>query len=106
MSIDGRQCITTSSTELNCDFALMEADQKVIDYVTARTPFGPFTPIYPDKDAMYAQFYDLNVGDLERPSCWPHQMSKVKPQVKLKDVNIDFAFVGACTNGLDLKICE
>ncbi len=99
MSIDGRQCITTASTELSCDFPLMRADPKVIDYVKARTPFGPFKPVDPDKDATYAAEYNVDVTNLEPHVAIPHRMRNVKPVSQVKDVKIDLAFVGACTNG-------
>jgi 3-isopropylmalate/(R)-2-methylmalate dehydratase large subunit len=99
MSIDGRQCIATASAELNVDFALMRADQKVIDYVKARTPFGPFTPSDPDDDATYAAIYDIDVSNLEPQVAVPHRMQNVKPINEVEKVKVDLAFVGACTNG-------
>ena len=72
MSIDGRQCITTASTELSIDFPLMKADQHVIDYVTKRTSYGSFTPVEPDHDAEYADEYLDKI------------ITKTIPQEKLK----------------------
>jgi 3-isopropylmalate/(R)-2-methylmalate dehydratase large subunit len=99
MSIDGRQCITTASTELSIDFPLMKADQQAIDYVTKRTSYGSFTPVEPDHDAEYADEYLLEVADLDPQVACPHKMQNVKPVSEVKDVEVDLAFVGACTNG-------
>ena len=99
MSIDGRQCITTASTELSIDFPLMKADQQVIDYVTRRTSYGSFTPVEPDHDAEYAAEYLLEVADLDPHVACPHKMQNVKPVSEVKDVEVDLAFIGACTNG-------
>ena len=99
MSLDGRQCIATGSTELSCDFPLMEADQKTIDYVASRTRFGAFNPVAPDPDATYAAVHEVDVTTLAPQVAVPHQMQNVKPVTEVQDVKIDLAFVGACTNG-------
>ena len=106
MSIDGRQCITTASIELGCDFAVMKADQKVLDYVQPRTPFGRFIPAEADKDASYATVHNVDVSELEPQVAVPHMMRNVRPVNEVDDVKVDLAFVGACTNGRieDLRV--
>lgn len=109
MSLGSRQCIATGSTETSCDFALFPADQKVLDYVRARTPFPELVnPVTPDEDAQYAEEHILEVTDLAPQIAYPHSMSNVATVTAFEKqhIPIDLAFIGACTNGRleDIKI--
>jgi 3-isopropylmalate/(R)-2-methylmalate dehydratase large subunit len=102
MSLDGRRCIATASTEISVDFALFEADEKALDFVKERTSFPELiNPVKPDEDAEYAREITLDVNDLEPQVAFPHRMANVAPisEIEEKNVKIDLAFVGACTNG-------
>lgn len=102
MSVDGRRCICTASTEIGVDFALFKADKAAVDYVTERTPFPELiNPVEPDEDATYAEEITINVTDLAPQVAYPHKMSNVASVegIEKKQVKIDLAFVGACTNG-------
>ena len=52
-----------------------------------------------DPDADYHDVVDIDVGDLEPQVACPHLPSNVKPVGELKNVRIDQAFIGSCTNG-------
>jgi 3-isopropylmalate/(R)-2-methylmalate dehydratase large subunit len=111
MSLDGRRCIATASTEIGIDFALFKADEKAFNYVKERTPFPHLVdPVEPDDDADYAGRINLDVSDMNPQVACPHSMSNVKPvtDVEKKGVKIDLAFVGACTGGRieDIKIAS
>jgi len=102
MSLDGRRCIATASPEISVDFGLFKADQKALDYVKKRTPFPELiNPVEPDEDAKYGQEITIDVTDMESQVAFPHRMANVAPvsEIEKKEVKIDLAFVGACTNG-------
>ena len=56
MSLDSRLTMGNMSVELGAKFGIFRADQKVIDYVRARTD-KPFEPVESDPDAVYAEKY-------------------------------------------------
>ncbi|MFH1245561.1 MAG: aconitase/3-isopropylmalate dehydratase large subunit family protein, partial [Candidatus Omnitrophota bacterium] len=59
-----------------------------------------------DKDAHYCDIREYDVTKLEPQVACPHLPSAVKPVGELKDVRIDQAVIGSCTNGrlADLRI--
>lgn len=59
-----------------------------------------------DKDAKYAAIKEYDVSRLEPQVALPHLPSNVKPVSQIKNVNIDQAVIGSCTNGRisDLRI--
>jgi len=59
-----------------------------------------------DPDAVYEKTYVWDVSNLEPVVACPHLPSNVKPASSLKDVKINQAVIGSCTNGRisDLRI--
>lgn len=98
MSVDARQTITNLGIEISAKFAIMEANQQVIDYVKARTN-EPFTPVKSDRDASFVAEYEVDVSQLGPQVACPHDVSNVKPIEQVVGTKINQAFVGACANG-------
>jgi 3-isopropylmalate/(R)-2-methylmalate dehydratase large subunit len=102
MSLASRQCIACGAVESSFDFILFKADEKVMDFVKARTPWPELiNPVEPDDDAEYAEEITIDVSTLVPQLACPHSMDNVSPvtDVAKDPVKIDLAFVGACTNG-------
>lgn len=97
MSLESRIVLANMGIELGAKFAILPADQVVIDYLQARTE-EPFAPVSPDPDAHYAEIHELDVSKLEPQVACPHDVSNVKPVNEVKEVKIDQAFIGSCTN--------
>jgi len=59
-----------------------------------------------DKDAKYVNTYEYDISKLEPQVALPHLPSNVKPVSEIKNLNIDQAVIGSCTNGRisDLRI--
>jgi len=98
MSISSRIAIANMSAELGADFALFEADDKVMDYVKARTD-EPFKPVFADKDAKYEAEYKMDASKLTPKVACPHLVGNVKDVTEMAGTKIDQAFLGSCTNG-------
>jgi 3-isopropylmalate/(R)-2-methylmalate dehydratase large subunit len=98
MSIASRMTLSNMAMEIGAKFALIAPDDKTISYVKSRTT-KPFTPLYPDPDAIYEKMYELDVSDLEPQVAFPHSVGNVKPISKAEGIKIDQAFLGSCTNG-------
>jgi 3-isopropylmalate/(R)-2-methylmalate dehydratase large subunit len=108
LSIDDRATLSTMCTELNANFVMMPADQKLIDYVTSFTD-RPFEPVSPDPDAEYEATYIVNLADVRAGVALPDSINKnVQPASAIGEerIKIDQAFVGSCANGKlsDLKV--
>jgi len=59
-----------------------------------------------DKDAVYSEILEYDVSKITPQIARPHTVDNVSSVDKLKNVKIDEAFIGTCTNGRleDLKI--
>ncbi len=107
MSLAGRMTLSNMGVELGAKFAFFEADKKTIDFLKGRVseqikPFGP------DKDAAYEAVHTVDISDLEPTVSLPHNPGNTRPVSEMKDVKVDQAFLGSCTNGRleDLEVAS
>jgi 3-isopropylmalate/(R)-2-methylmalate dehydratase large subunit len=93
------------SVELGAKFGIFRADQKVIDYVRARTD-KPFQPVESDPDAVYSERIDIDAATLEPQVALPHNVGNVVQAREVKDIEIDQAVIASCCHGRieDLEI--
>lgn len=98
LSIDSRLTIANMVIEMGAKAGLMEADQKVVDFVTKRTN-KPFVKVSADSDAKYIGHKKYDVSQLAPQVACPHQVDKVKDVTELAGTKIDIAVLGTCTNG-------
>jgi len=105
MSVDARFTISNMAVEIGAKAGLMEADDKVLKWVKERSPKTP-KPVVADPDAKYLSVKTYDVSKLEPQVAKPHAVDNVSGVSELKDVKIDQAYLGTCTNGRfeDLEI--
>jgi 3-isopropylmalate/(R)-2-methylmalate dehydratase large subunit len=105
MKIDSRLTMGNMSVELGAKFGIFRADQKVIDYVKARTDTD-FEPVESDPDAVYAEIYPVDGSALEPMVALPHNVGNVVRAAEVKDTKIDQAVIASCCHGRieDLEI--
>jgi len=105
MSVDARFTISNMAVEIGAKAGLMEADDKVLKWVKERSPKTP-KPVVADLDAKYLSVKTYDVSKLEPQVAKPHAVDNVSGVSELKDVKIDQAYLGTCTNGRfeDLEI--
>ncbi|RMG61013.1 MAG: 3-isopropylmalate dehydratase large subunit, partial [Deltaproteobacteria bacterium] len=53
----------------------------------------------PDDDAAYVEVKEYDLSTLEPQVAFPHLPENVKPVTEARDVEIDQAVIGSCTNG-------
>ncbi len=104
MSVGSRFTITNMSMEMGAKSAIMEPDQKVIDYLKARTD-AKYTIVKTDKAAVFEKELKYNVGDIGPKVACPHAVDNVKNVEDVVGTEIHQAVLGSCTNGRveDLK---
>lgn len=98
MSVDARLTISNMAVEIGAKVGLMEADEKVLKWVRERSSKTP-KPVAADLDAKYVSVKTYDVSKLVPQIAKPHAVDNVSDISELKDVKIDQAFVGTCTNG-------
>jgi 3-isopropylmalate/(R)-2-methylmalate dehydratase large subunit len=98
MSISGRLTLCNMAVEMGAKTAIIEPDEKAIQYVGERVN-GPFKEFRSDPDARYEKTLEFNVDDLEPMVACPHSVDNVKPVKDVEGVEVNQAFLGSCTNG-------
>jgi 3-isopropylmalate/(R)-2-methylmalate dehydratase large subunit len=99
LSIDARRTVAAMGAELSAEFATFEADDRLIEYVKARNA-APFTPVYPDADASYAERREVDLNQLRPLVALPDAVIRNSiPIDKVAGEKIDQAFIGSCANG-------
>jgi 3-isopropylmalate/(R)-2-methylmalate dehydratase large subunit len=63
-------------------------------------------PLRPDEDAEYMSVESFDISDLEPQVAFPHSPGNGRPVSEVKDVKVDQAVIGTCTNGWyeDMKL--
>jgi len=105
MTIPGRMTVCNMVVEMGGKCGIVEPDDKVKDYLQARSLF-PFTFVKGDDKAQFFKILEYNVSKLEPVVSIPYSVDNVKPVSEIGYVSIDQAFIGSCTNGRleDLRI--
>ena len=105
MSLDSRLTMGNMSVELGAKFGIFRADQKVINYVRARTD-KPFQPVESDQDAVYSERIDIDAATIEPQVALPHNVGNVVRAREVNDIRIDQAVIASCCHGRmeDLEI--
>lgn len=105
MSVDARMTMSNMAIEMGAKAGIFECDQKVMDYVSAKTNRAPM-PTSSDEDAVFSRELEIRVSDLSPMIAKPHTVDNVVPVDNLLDTPIQQAFIGTCTNGRleDLRI--
>ncbi len=105
MSIGSRATLSNFSLELGAKFAFTPPDNKIVEFLKGRTK-EPYKLVTTDDAAKIEKTYEMDVSDLEPQIACPHTVDNVKPVSQLKEVEVQQAFIGSCTNGRleDLRI--
>jgi 3-isopropylmalate/(R)-2-methylmalate dehydratase large subunit len=91
--------------EAGAKAGIFGVDNKTQLYVKSRAK-RPYTVYEADKDAEYARVIEYDVSKIEPQVALPHSPANTKPVSQVKNIEINQAVIGSCTNGRleDLKI--
>jgi 3-isopropylmalate/(R)-2-methylmalate dehydratase large subunit len=98
LSMDDRFTMCNMAIEAGAKNGIIAPDAKTAAYEAGRAR-RPTRLFQSDPDAAYAAVHRWDVSALEPQVAAPHLPSNVKPVRALKDVKIDQALIGSCTNG-------
>lgn len=96
MVMDERLTLTNMTTEAGAKNGMIEADERTIEYLRARTT-APFSPLYSDPDAEYADTFDLQAEAFGPLVAKPYSPANVVEPRELTGVELDKAYIGSCT---------
>jgi len=105
LSLDARFTISNMTIEFGAKCGLIAPDKKVISYLE-KQGVKKYKLVYPDKDCSYEKVIEFDVSKLSPYVAKPHSVDNGATVEEVKDVVINQAFLGTCTNGRleDLEI--
>ncbi|MFC2000880.1 aconitase/3-isopropylmalate dehydratase large subunit family protein [Chloroflexota bacterium] len=98
MSIESRMVLCNSVVFMSAETAIIEPDQKILEYVKARTT-GTFEALKGDASAEYTKVLNYDVSKLEPQVVMPTAVYHVKTIKEAAGIEIDQAFIGTCASG-------
>ena len=98
LSVEGRLTIANMAIEAGGKAGLFEVDDTARAWLEGRTE-RPYTEYHPDPDATYKQVIKIDAADVVPQVSWPHLPSNTHPVAESRDITIDQAVIGSCTNG-------
>jgi homoaconitate hydratase family protein len=94
-TVASRLTLCNMAIEMGGKNGIIEADQKTLDFLGGRT--GKI--FKSDKDAVYENEFEVEVGNIEPQVALPPVVDNVEPVSAVEGKPIDQAFLGTCTNG-------
>lgn len=98
MCMDERLSISNMAIEAGGKAGLIAVDDVTRAYMDGRVE-RPYVEYHSDPDAQYAQVFEIDAADIVPTVAFPHLPSNTRPVAEARDVKIDQAVIGSCTNG-------
>ena len=98
MPMDERLSISNMAIEAGGKAGLIPVDDVTRAYLDERAE-RPYTAYYSDDNAQFAQVIEIDAADIVPTVAFPHLPSNTRPVAEARDVKIDQAVIGSCTNG-------
>ena len=105
LSMDSRLSAANMAIEAGAKNGIFKVDRKTLEYLSGRAK-RQYTVYESDPDARYSKVFEIDVGEIGPQVALPFLPSNVKNVEEVRDVAIDQAVIGSCTNGRleDLEI--
>jgi 3-isopropylmalate/(R)-2-methylmalate dehydratase large subunit len=107
LDMDGRFTISNMAVEMGAKVGFMPVDKKTLSWLKLKVAKNrKIKKIETDRDAAYVKILKYDISKLKPQVACPHTVDNVSSVDNLKDVKINEAYLGTCTNGrlADLKI--
>lgn len=106
LNIDSRFTICNMVVEMGAKAGFMPVDDAAISWLKSRSAGDrKISPVFADKDAGYKEVLEFDISKLVPQVSLPHSVDNAVAAEELKEIKINEAFLGTCTNGRlsDLK---
>ncbi len=107
LNMDGRFTISNMAVEMGAKAAFFPVDKKTLLWLCPRLRGKrKIKPVAADKDARYVKVLEYDISKLKPQVSRPHNVDSAVSADELKEVKIQEAYLGTCTNGRleDLKV--
>ncbi len=94
-----RTALCNSPTEMRAYGVFFPPSAQIIAFAEQRAQ-RPFTPVYPDADAVYEHQATLDIGSLEPQIALPGGVHRAVDIAEAAGLPVNHAFIGACGSGM------
>ncbi|MCS7110760.1 MAG: 3-isopropylmalate dehydratase large subunit [Ignisphaera sp.] len=103
--MDYRATVANMGIEMNADALMFVPDEVTIDYIRSVRGVVPGS-VLPDDDAEYIDEHTVELDKVDLLVSAPHSVDNVKSVREVSGIDVDYVFMGSCTNGRlsDLEI--
>ncbi len=98
MPMDGRFTMANISVEMGAKFCPFDFDSATSKWLSSRG-LGTGSPVASDDGCLFERELGFDATDLVPKVAKPHSVDNVADATDLRDVEINQAFLGTCTNG-------
>ncbi|MDK6029167.1 3-isopropylmalate dehydratase large subunit [Ignisphaera sp. 4213-co] len=96
--MDYRVTVANMGIEMNADTLMFIPDSVTVDYIRSERGFEPKI-VTPDPDAKYVDEYTIELDKVDFLVSAPHSVDNVKSVRDVWGTEVDYVFIGSCTNG-------
>jgi len=98
ISIEGRFTISNMAVEMGAKAGIFPTDDQTKKWLARRTD-QVISEVQADEDAAYEKMLRFELDKITPMVSMPHAVGNVAPVKELRGKEIQFVFIGACTNG-------
>ncbi|MBQ6583471.1 MAG: aconitate hydratase [Mogibacterium sp.] len=98
LSVPERCTITNMGAELGATTSIFPSDEATRAFLAAQDREEDWIPLASDPDAVYDEYYTIDLSELEPLAACPHSPDNVKPVRELTQIKVDQVAIGSCTN--------
>lgn len=99
MSLEARLTLTSMGVEVGAKNAIMETDDKTLEFMQKFHRARDYKKIAADESADYERIIDIDASKLEPLVSAPHFVENVMRVQDCTNQKVDMVFIGSCTNG-------
>ncbi|WP_428324667.1 3-isopropylmalate dehydratase large subunit [Nitrosopumilus sp.] len=96
MSVESRLTLCNMTTEAGAKNGIVEADQKVVDYLSSRGATNAHI-FKGDDDSQYANVYEYEASEMEPLVAKPFSPENISAVREAPSVELDKSYIGSCT---------
>lgn len=98
LSVPQRATIANMGAELGATTSLFPSDEVTLQFLKAQGREKDFIAIEADKNALYNEELEIDLGELEPMVACPHSPDNVVALSSLKNIKVNQVCIGSCTN--------
>ena len=98
LSVPERATITNMGAELGATTSIFPSDEITKEFLKAQKREEVWIPLCADEDAVYDEFVDINLSEIEPLAACPHSPDNIKSISEIGNMKIDQVCIGSCTN--------